>query len=90
MVQTVPGDGQGNWVLNLYWYDDAGAEINQIMSVLNSRQTPPTGYGGLQTGYPAAPFVFEAVAGQPVSFNFPINDPNPGTCELTLIVERLQ
>lgn len=89
---TTPGNSESSWFLNLNWTDDAGQETTQL-SYLNSSQIPPVAYeqNPQFQGGPISPWVFEAVAGQPITFSMPTNGgAQPGTCALAITVERLQ
>jgi len=58
---------------------------------LPDNYAPPNAYGYSNQYLVNAPFVFEAVAGQPVSFSLtPPGDIPAGVCGLTITIERLQ
>jgi hypothetical protein len=82
----------GNWYLYWNYVDEVGPE-SAPLTIMNSSQVPNQDFAQDADGYGVpAPFLFETVAGQPVSFvlDGPTNGANPGTCALTIIVERLE
>ncbi len=90
LAMTTP-TGQGNtWPLYLTWTDDVGPESDVLGQVFDTA-IPPMDYEYNEAlNGAAAPFVFEAIAGQPVAFQL-VQPPSPsGTCALALTVERLQ
>lgn len=90
LAMTTPVNGRNYWTLNLNWTDDAGQEVITLAS-LPDQNEPPGDYSFTDIGGLAPPFVFEAVAGQPVTFTLqqPSDNP-PGTCGLALVIERLE
>jgi hypothetical protein len=98
ITQVVPAEKQGNqsnWQYQFNWTDDAGAESLPAgyLMWLGSSQIPPNACG--VPSYSASPgtvAVFEAIAGQPVSFSVNLVDPvgvGGGTYSLYFTVERL-
>jgi hypothetical protein len=88
---TTPANPVNSWNLNLNWTDDAGPETTQL-GYLNSSNIPPTDYeqNPLQQEGLVSPWVFEAVAGQPITFSLLASGADPGTCGLAMTIERLQ
>jgi hypothetical protein len=92
ITEVVPAEKQGNqsnWQYQFNWTDDAGAESPAgYLMWLGSSQIPPNAY----SGSPGTVTVFEAIAGQPVSFSVNLVDPvgvGGGTYSLYFVVERL-
>jgi hypothetical protein len=97
ITQVVPAEKQGsqsNWQYQFNWTDDAGPEspLAPLMWV-GSAQTPPKAWGvPYYSESPGTVTVFEAIAGQPVSFSVNLVDPagvGGGTYSLYFVVERL-
>jgi hypothetical protein len=90
-MTTHANGAAGNWYLFWSFIDEVGLESVELTTMV-SAQTPHRDFAYAPDGIsPPAPFLFEAIAGQPVSFN--LNQPtnaNAGTCALTIIVERLE
>jgi hypothetical protein len=80
---TQPGDGQGVWSLEVFWTDDAGAEVSCLPNVNNAAK-PPFAYAN---PIPALA-TFEAKAGVPVTFS--VTGSTTGTYSLYFTVEQLQ
>ena len=92
LAMTTPATGSGTyWTLSLNWRNDTGMEVNNLAN-LPSVNSPPLDYELNQnlSQYGASPFVFEAVAGQPVTFTLTAPAAPTGTCGLAMTVERLQ
>jgi hypothetical protein len=91
LAMTTPATDGNPWILDLNWTDDAGNESNEL-AYLPDNFAPPIDYELNQTGNQegASPFVFEAVAGQPITFALMREGPSSGTCGLAMTVERLQ
>jgi hypothetical protein len=87
MIETVPVvGGSDSWGFNLLWTDDAGVLWQD--TVIEQQD-----WGGISSGAafpPGGVGVFQAVAGQPVSYS--VTGPaagTGGTYELFFVVERL-
>jgi hypothetical protein len=90
LAMTTPVSGGNWWTLNMNWADDAGQEEINLGS-LPDDSAPPGDYSFTSTGGINPPFTFEAVAGQPVTFTLHQSVDNPpGTCGLSIVIERLQ
>ena len=90
LAMTSPATGGNAWYALLYWTDDAGPEYYELSNVPDNN-APPGDYGYTTAGGLNPPFTFEAIAGQAVSFSLvPSPDAPPGTCGLTITIERLQ
>jgi len=91
MTQTVAQPSHF-WMFNLNWTDDAGVENSGGYGLLflDTRQTPPTAWAS-SAGFavPGEVIVFQAVAGQPITYSV-TNDATPaGTYSLYFTLERL-
>jgi len=92
---TMASQGAGGlgqlWRLWVDYFDGASAE-SVCLSSLDPSEAPPgdTPYGCYDSSL-ASPFMFEAVAGQPVAFhlNAPGHDPK-GTVSVAIVVEKLE
>jgi len=85
-TETVPISGSTNyWNFSVYWTDDGGSEANGPML-----QEVAGGYGS--DGYPSGTVcVFDAKAGQPISFSMSLSDgTDGGTYSLYYTLERLE
>jgi hypothetical protein len=72
------------WQFNLFWTDDAGVESAPVVGVYTNG-TPPNASSFSDSFSPA----FEAVAGQPVSFQT-VGQTNTGEYSLYYTIERIQ
>jgi hypothetical protein len=95
MTQVVAGDADDGWTYNLGWSDDAGAEttFSSIGALsLSMSQTPPQAWGSMTgVGSVGDVFIFEAVAGKPITFSVSNlgRSGSDGTYSLYFTVERL-
>jgi hypothetical protein len=87
MVETAPASAtNANWSFNLFWTDDAGAEANYENMYL-----PVNGGYGTPTWTPGSVSVFQADAGQSVSYSVTLSGADSGGAyALYYTVERLQ
>jgi hypothetical protein len=87
LAVTSPGVGNGAWMLSINYTDEAGAEqIDETF--VNNNALPPRAWSPTIVNGGAAPFVFRAIAGSPVSYSVSAAQTS-GTYELFLTVERL-
>jgi hypothetical protein len=85
-TETIPVVGSQNyWNFSVYWTDDGGSQVNGPMS-----QEVGGGYGS--DGYPSGTVcVFDAKAGQAISFSMSLSDgTDGGTYSLYYTLERLE
>jgi hypothetical protein len=89
-AMTSPVNGTSGWAFGWNWTDDAGPE-QVYLAVLYDIAAPPNAYANNNGATaPPVPFTFEAVAGQPVTFNVLAPSDNPGgTYGVDIVVERL-
>lgn len=87
MTQTAPSANDAVWEFFLTWTDDAGNELAGTIGV-NATQKPPNAWGS-GAFYPE---VFEAVAGQPVSYEVFLGNGfrKGGTYSFYYTIEQLQ
>jgi hypothetical protein len=77
------------WKYNLSWVDDAGIEGTRAgILPLGTDQKPPSAWGTSNVYSPGGTAIFEAIAGQPVSYSVLNNNPE-GSYSLYLTVEQL-
>jgi hypothetical protein len=82
-------DSQDSWNLELFWTDDAGQQ-NTVMTLFAILATGQS-YGNFGGANPLNSFVFEAVAGQPFTFDVRGGSAGEGgTYALYYTVEQLQ
>src|ERR1700730_10267041 len=76
--------GSGSWNINLYWTDDFGPEWGtELVQQANG------GYGSV--GWPSGTVgMFEAIAGQPVSYSITLSGTGGGSYSLYYTIERLE
>ncbi len=87
---TTPVTGGNVWEADLNWTDDAGVE-EATLSIVSDNFIPPHDWGSVGVLGVNPTFVFEAVAGHPVSFTLQQSlDNPPGAVGLTITIERLQ
>jgi hypothetical protein len=85
-TQTMPVSGDSRyWSINLYWTDDAGPQLNTQLI-----QCVCGGFGSV--GWPSGTVgIFEATAGQPVSYSVSLpSGTDGGTYSLYYTIERLE
>jgi hypothetical protein len=89
ICMTKPGSPNRQWAVSLTWTDDAGLEANQLADV-DMNTLPPNAWAISYTPTPG--FVFEAVAGQPISYAVvsSLGTGSKGTYSLYYTVEQLQ
>jgi hypothetical protein len=91
MTLTRPISTYQIWSFFLSWTDDAGAEFGDIVDLYTNN--PPPGAWGHSGGFnPGGVSLFEAVAGQPVSYSVIVTKGSPtnGTYSLYYVVEQLE
>ncbi len=92
-MSTPLSGGGGSWQLSLNWADDGGNESN-FLALVNDNSAPPFDWATTPVStaerIAPVPFVFEAIAGQPVTFNLSSPADDSGTCGLAIVIERLQ
>ena len=91
MTQTtaVP-TSNGVWFFEIVWTDDAGTESAAPISV-NVNQVPPNAWGNYGYTNGGTLLVFEAKAGQPVTYTVPFGGTGDGGAySLYFTVERLE
>jgi len=94
MVMTTSGyTPNAGWLFDLFWTDEAGVETRSSLIGVFDNAKPPSAYAtnGNPGYYPTtSPFIFRAVAGQPVSYDVSqYNPPANGSYALHMVIERL-
>ena len=85
---TSPGLGDGGWSLLVDYVDDAGSEEINLLTE-NNNAVPPRAYASIVVNGGAAPYVFSAVAGNPIRFSVTGNSQPSGQYEVFLTLERV-
>jgi hypothetical protein len=91
LTVVVAVSSDSDWQVDWNWTDDAGPENTQL-AFSYTYSTPLAAWftNPIGAGVPE-PVTFEAVAGQPVSFNLYAPPGNTGAaCSMAMIVERLE